>query len=156
MEVEVVRSAKRRKTIQARLVDGVLKVHVPGWMSQAEEAAAVDKMRMRFERAEVAARIDLMARATRLAERHELPRPASICWAEQQTLWGTCQPSTGAVRISSRLPAWPDWVLDYVIVHELCHLVELAHNATFHALEERYPKKERAVGFLIAQGWSFS
>lgn len=156
MHVEVVRSAKRRKTIQARLVDGVLRVHVPGWMSQLEEQAAVDKMRLRFERAEVASRIDLMARATRLAERHDLPLPASICWAEQQTLWGTCQPSTGAVRISSRLAAWPDWVLDYVIVHELCHLVELAHNAAFHALEERYPKKERAVGFLIAQGWSFS
>ena len=81
MEVEVVRSAKRRKTIQARLVDGVLRVHVPGWMSLSEEAAAVDKMRLRFERAEVAARIDLMARATRLAERHDLPVPASICWA---------------------------------------------------------------------------
>ena len=156
MEVEVVRSAKRRKTIEARLVDGVLRIQLPGWMSATEEAQAVEKMRGRYERAAEAERIDLASRADRLADRHDLPRPASICWAEQQTLWGTCQPDAGTVRISSRLALWPDWVLDYVIVHELCHLVELGHNDAFHALEARYPKKERAIGFLIAQGWSFA
>jgi predicted metal-dependent hydrolase len=155
LEVEVIRSAKRRKTIEARLVDGVLRVQLPGWMSAEDEAKAVDKMRRRFERAAVAQRIDLMTRAERLADRHELPRPTSITWAEQHTLWGTCTPSTGALRISSRLAAWPDWVLDYVIVHELAHLVEMNHNARFHALEARYPKAERAIGFLIAQGWNF-
>lgn len=156
LDVEVVRSAKRRKTIEARLVDGILRVHVPGWMSAEEEAKAVDKMRRRFERSAAAARIDLMARAERLAAAHDLPRPASITWAEQQTLWGTCTPSTGALRISSRLAAWPGWVLDYVIVHELAHLVEIDHNDAFHALEARYPKAERAIGFLIAQGWSWA
>jgi len=156
VDVEVVRSAKRRKTIEARLVDGVLRVQLPGWMSANEEAVAVAKMRKRFERAEETKRIDLLARAIRLAEQHALPVPASICWAEQQTLWGTCQPSSGAIRISSRLAGWPDWVLDYVIVHELCHLLELHHNAAFHDLEARYPKKERAIGFLIAQGWQFT
>jgi len=156
LEVEVVRSARRRKTIEARLVDGVLRVQLPGWMSAEEEAKAVDKMRSRFERAAATKRIDLLARAERLAERHDLPLPASISWAEQQTLWGTCTPSTGVLRISSRLAAWPDWVLDYVIVHELAHLIELNHNERFHILEARYPKAERAIGFLIAQGWSFA
>ena len=35
-EVRVVRSAKRKRTVQARLVDGVLEVRIPAWMSAAE------------------------------------------------------------------------------------------------------------------------
>jgi predicted metal-dependent hydrolase len=45
---------------------------------------------------------------------------------------------------------FPRWVLDAVIVHELAHLVEASHSAAFHALADRYPKQERAYGFLLA------
>ena len=44
----------------------------------------------------------------------------------------------------------PLWVLDYVIVHELAHLLHLHHDAEFHAVVARYPKAERAEGFLEA------
>ena len=48
------------------------------------------------------------------------------------------------------MAAFPGWVLDAVIVHELAHLVEANHSPAFHALADRYPKQERAHGFLLA------
>jgi predicted metal-dependent hydrolase len=95
--------------------------------------------------------VDLEGRARRLARRFELPQPTTVVWAEQRSRWGSCTPSTGELRLSNRLAAWPPWVLDYVIVHELAHLVEFDHSPAFHALVDRYPLAERARGFLIAK-----
>ncbi len=67
------------------------------------------------------------------------------------TRWGSCTISTGAIRISNRLVAFPDWVVDYVIVHELCHLEVRGHGPDFWKLVHRYPKAERAIGYLIAK-----
>ena len=99
------------------------------------------------------ARIDLRRRARRLAARYDLPVPRSIRWAPNQlTLWGSCTPDDGTIRVSSRLGAYPRWVLDYVIVHELAHLVVRTHGPRFARLVDRYPMAERARGFLIAKG----
>jgi predicted metal-dependent hydrolase len=65
--------------------------------------------------------------------------------------WGSCTPSSSTIRLSSRLAAFPNWVLDYVIVHELAHLVVLAHNDEFWKIVHQYPKAERAIGYLIAR-----
>ena len=46
----------------------------------------------------------------------------------------------------------PNWVVDYVLVHELAHLFEAKHNETFWAWVDRYPQAERAKGYLA--GWS--
>jgi hypothetical protein len=64
------------------------------------------------------------------------------------------RPATGEIRLSSRLTQFPSWVLDYVIVHELAHLVEFHHNAKFLALVDQYPKAERARGFLTGVHYS--
>jgi predicted metal-dependent hydrolase len=107
----------------------------------------------RLERRRDASKIDLARRARTLADRYDLPRPQRIRWADNQsTLWGSCTPGKGAVRISSRLAAYPRWVLDYVIVHELAHLVSPGHGRRFHRLVDRYDLAERARGFLIAKG----
>ncbi len=152
MDVEVRRSARRRKTVQARMVDGVLQVAIPGHMSPEEEAHWVEVMRARFGRARDAATIDLRARADRLASAHALTRPTEIVWSERQkTLWGSCTPSARRVRISTRVAAFPDWVIDYVIVHELAHLLEPDHSAAFWDVVARYPLAERARGYLIAK-----
>jgi predicted metal-dependent hydrolase len=76
-----------------------------------------------------------------------------VAWTDRQrSRWGSCSPSTGEIRVSRRLAEWPAWVLDYVLVHELAHLVEPNHSAAFHRLVDRYPRSERAKGFLIAKG----
>ena len=46
----------------------------------------------------------------------------------------------------------PAWVVDYVLVHELAHLLEAGHDASFWAWVDRYPQAEKAKGYLL--GWS--
>lgn len=65
--------------------------------------------------------------------------------------WGSCTPAAGTIRLSARLARFPDWVIDYVIVHELGHLEEPGHGAAFWRLVNRYPRAERAIGYLIAK-----
>ena len=154
MPVDVIRSRKRKKTVQAVVVDGRIRVHVPSWMSRADEQEYVAHLVEKLEKRYSSAHVDLARRAATLAKRHDLPLPASITWSQiQQQRWGSCTIQTKAIRISSRLAPWPGWVLDYVIVHELAHLVEANHSPAFHALVNRYPLAERAQGFLIAKSF---
>jgi predicted metal-dependent hydrolase len=153
MQVEVVRSKKRRKTISAHQVNGVLRVSIPATMTRAEEEHWVGEMVRRMERRSVTSEVDLAERAAVLAGRYRLPTPASIRWVGNQAgRWGSCSPHDRSVRISDRLAGYPGWVVDYVIIHELAHLVEAHHNARFYELVNRYPKAERATGFLMAKG----
>ncbi len=153
MQVEVVRSVRRRKTVSARQVHGVLRVSIPATMSVAEERRWVDEMTRRFERRSRTDHIDLEARAAALAARFSLPVPTSIRWVDnQQARWGSCTPADATVRLSTRLGAFPPWVVDHVIVHELAHLVEPGHGPRFKELIGRDPLAERATGFLIAKG----
>jgi predicted metal-dependent hydrolase len=152
-DVRVIRSTRRRRTAAAREVAGTIEVRVPSGLPAAEEARLVDALVGRIRRRRAGAGMDLDARAARLARRYGLPRPERIDWADDQSArWGSCTPSRRTIRISRRLAAFPGWVLDYVIVHELAHLVIHGHGSGFWALVERYPKTERARGFLIAKG----
>ena len=148
----MIRSARRRKTAQARMVGAVLEVRIPGHSSAGEERELVEHFRARFERSAAAQAIDLDRRARELADRHGLSRPASIRWVgNQEQRWGSCTPTDGTIRLSDRLVGFPPWVIDYVIVHELAHLVEPSHGAAFWALVNRYPRTERARGYLQAK-----
>lgn len=150
--VRVIRSTKRKRSVGAQMRGDVLTITVPSWMSRAEEAVWRDRMAERYRRKMDAERIDLRERSTTLARRYDLPRPREIKWAdEMKSQWGSCTPSTSSIRLSSRLAAFPNWVLDYVIVHELAHLVVLAHNDAFWRIVYQYPKAERAIGYLIAR-----
>ena len=153
LEVQIIRSARRRKTVEARVVGGVIQVRAPGRMPEAELRRHVATLVAKLERRRLAEEIDLPERAAVLAKRHGLPRPQSIRWVENQgARWGSCTPADGAVRVSSRVARFPLWVVDYVVVHELAHLAEGGHGPRFWALVNRYPKAERARGFLIAKG----
>lgn len=150
MEVEVTRSVRRKKTVQARVVEGVLHVAIPAHFTQRQEAEWVEKMTERVQRE--APPMDLTARAATLANRFGLPQPTEIVWSNRQnTQWGSCTPTTGRVRIARQVAVFPAWVVDYVIVHELAHLVEANHSKAFWELVDQYPLSERARGFLIAK-----
>jgi YgjP-like, metallopeptidase domain len=139
--------------VQAREVGGVLRVSIPAGMTAADEERWVAEMVRRMERRAATDGVDLTARATALADRYGLPKPHGIRWVDnQEWRWGSCTPSDGTIRISSRLVGEPGWVLDYVIVHELAHLSVPRHDSRFWALVRRYPRAERAHGFLMARG----
>ena len=150
--VEVTRSAKRRRTVGAQLVGPVLRLAIPSWMSKAEEAHWIDEMSARFLRKLSADRIDLADRSVTLSRRFDLSRPRDIRWADDMTTrWGSCTPASGTIRISTRIAKFPDWVVDYVIVHELAHLDVPGHGEDFWQIVRRYPKAERAIGYLMAK-----
>lgn len=151
--VEVVRSAKRRKTVSARHVGGVIRISIPATMSRAEEAKWVTEMVGRLQRKSRTTPIDLASRAESLCARYGLRRPASIRWVDnQEQRWGSCTPAAGSIRISSAIAGFPTWVVDAVIFHELAHLEQPGHGPEFKAIMARYPKAELARGFLIAKG----
>ncbi len=152
LPVEVVRSPRRRKTVSAEIIDGVVRVRVPAWMDAAEIDRQVAELVPRLERRLRSEHVDLMARAQWLARRFALPQPTSVEWSDnQRRQWGSCQVHSGEIRLSRRLADYPSWVVDYVLVHELTHLVHADHSPAFRALVDRYPRAERARGFLIAK-----
>ena len=151
LPIRTPRSARRKRTVPAWMEDGTLVISLPASCSLDEEAHWVEVMARRFERKRAAERIDLEGRARTLAAALGLPEPTSIRWVDNQLQrWGSCTPSDGSVRLSNRLVPFPDWVIDYVIVHELAHLVHGDHSKQFWHLVDRYPKAERAKGYLIA------
>ena len=152
LEVEVIRSAKRRKTVSASIVGGKVVVRMPTYMTKAEEEEYVATLVARLERQRRSEVVDLPDRARTLALRYDLPEPTSIRFVSNQSQrWGSCTPSTGEIRLSDRISGFPQWVIDAVIVHELAHLVHLGHTPEFRELANRYPRTERAYGYLIAK-----
>lgn len=152
--IEVVRSARRRQTISAEERDGVVRILMPAGMTDEEEShwvavmlGRLDRRRDRFQSDE-----ELAARADALARRYRLPVPSSIRWAEnQRSRWGSCTIDDRTIRLSTALRECPEWVIDYVIVHELAHLIEPGHSPGFWEIVNRYPRAERARGFLMAK-----
>jgi len=158
MNVNVIRSRKRRKTVQAREVAGVLEVRAPASMSDRELQPFIERFQRRVERRKARAILDdraLQARAVSLNERYfgGRLRWTSLRWVtNQDRRFGSCTPSRGSIRISHRIAAMPRFVQDYVVLHELAHLVEPGHGPSFWALLNRYPRTERARGYLMAAG----
>jgi predicted metal-dependent hydrolase len=159
VEVEVRRSAKRRRTVSAyKNEDGTVVVLVPARMSRAEEQRWVTTMVGRLERQERRRRPSddkLMARARELSRTYldGQAQPTTVRWVDnQQQRWGSCTPADGSIRLSSRLQGTPSWVIDCVLLHELAHLLVHDHSPEFYDLADRHPKAERAKGFLEGFG----
>lgn len=93
----------------------------------------------------------LLERAADLSQRYlgGRAKPLSIAWVtNQNSRWGSCTPAEQTIRISARVKGMPAWVLDYVILHELTHLLQPGHGPEFWQLLDAYPKTERARGYL--------
>jgi len=124
-------------------------------MPHSEREHRAEVMSRRLERRAERSRPSderLAERARRLNDRHFEGRLGwtSIGFAEMERLWGSCTFTDGAIRIARRAASLPEWVLDYLLVHELAHLVHSDHGQEFHELENRYPLTERAKGYLLA------
>jgi predicted metal-dependent hydrolase len=151
LPVEIVRSTRRKSTLQASIIGGTIRVRVPAGLPPAEERRMVDELVAKVRKKARAGTVDLRTRAAALARRFDLPEPDEIAWSSRQnTRWGSCTPADRRIRISDRLVSVPPFVLDYVIVHELAHLVVDGHGPEFDALVQRYELAERARGYLLA------
>ena len=154
--VRVIRSARRTRTIQARLVDGVVEVRIPASFTAAQEAEAVEEMLTKVRRKQSATPLSdaALARRANTLNREVLrgrAKVGSIRWVtNQNTRWGSCTVATGDIRISDRLREVPDYVLDAVIVHELTHTFIPGHGPEFWRWADRAPRAERAKGYLEA------
>jgi predicted metal-dependent hydrolase len=153
--VRIITSRKRRRTVAARLRSGVLELLVPATMPVAERQHWAEVMSRRLERRAQRRRPTdqrLHERARKLNQRLFGGALSwnSIGFADMDHQWGSCTFTDGAIRIAHRAATLPDWVLDYLLVHELVHLVHSDHGAGFHELESRYLLAERAKGYLLA------
>ena len=156
--IQVIRSARRRRTVGARLENGVLIIRAPEAMTDEDLAPFIENLKKRVQR-----------RSSRLPQSdQELERRArefnrkyfdgELAWhsvryvTNQNSRFGSCTPDDGTIRISHRLASMPAWVRDYVLVHELTHLIERNHGPSFWRIVNRYPLAERARGYLMAVG----
>lgn len=159
-DVEVRRSRRRVRTVTAFRENGRMVVAIPARFTRTQEREWVRRMVTRLATQEQRRRPSdaaLHERATELSARYLGGRavPTSVAWSSNQgRRWGSCTPSEGTIRISSRVRGMPRWVLDYVLLHELAHLLRGGHGPEFWALLEAYPRTERARGFL--EGHAFA
>ncbi|OFI39878.1 metal-dependent hydrolase [Arthrobacter sp. SW1] len=160
--VVVRRSARRRRTVAAFWEDGTAVVAIPASFTRAQEREWVGRMleklkRQGERRARGAGRrrpsgdAELAAHAAELSARYLGGRavPTSVRWVgNQNSRWGSATPADGSIRLSDKLKPMPQWVIDYVLLHELAHLLVAGHNAAFWRLLEAYPETQRAKAFL--------
>lgn len=160
--VVVRRSARRRRTVAAFWENGTAVVAIPAHFSRTQEAEWVRRMleklraqgdkqsngkgRRRPSSDEALAGHAAHLSATYLGGK---ARPTSVRWvSNQNSRWGSATPADGSIRLSDKLRPMPQWVIDYVLLHELAHLLVAGHNAAFWKLLEAYPETARAKAFL--------
>ncbi|MFE9041761.1 M48 family metallopeptidase [Streptomyces sp. NPDC012421] len=156
--VEIRRSARRTRSVSAYREGDRTVVLIPARMSEAEERRWVGLMLEKLaakerdkERRATRGDAELAERADRLSARYldGKARPDSVRWVtNQNSRWGSCTPAEGSIRLSHRLQPMPEYVVDYVLLHELAHLLVPGHGPEFWRLLEAYPRTERARGYL--------
>ena len=159
MDIKIVRSGKRKRTVSARLVEDTMQVNAPADISEKKLADIIEGFQRRFEKRKLKKELnrekDLYDIFKRLNGKYFAGklRIKSIEYVtNQQKKYGVCNCKKRTISISHRLAEMPEWVRDYVIVHEMAHLIEPNHSKAFWALAYRYKLAERARGYLMAKG----
>lgn len=153
-EIEVRRSTRRKRSVQVRREGNRTIALVPAHLPQAEADEVITRLIERLERREKRNSVsdaELTDRAAALSATYfaSTAVAASVRWVSNQNgRWGSCTTYSKTIRLSDRLIGMPIWVVDYVLIHELAHLIEANHSARFWALVDAYPQAERAKGFL--------
>jgi predicted metal-dependent hydrolase len=157
LEIKVTRSPRRKSTVSARLVGDVLEVLAPAGIPEDQLREVAAKLQARLEKRQAKRRLDgddaLRQRAEELNKQYFKGRlkVESIEYVTNQNhRFGSCAVQTRRIRLSLRLSKVPAWVRDYVILHELAHLVHADHSPAFWRLVQAYPLAERARGYLMA------
>ncbi len=139
-------------------MDGRIYVYLPEGLSKEEEKKYVDELVEKIEKRKRRRKLNddglLIERAQELNKKYfDGKLEFRIKYVtNQNSKFGSCTPSTKTIRISDRLADMPSWVRDYVIIHEMAHLIQPNHSKKFWELVNRYKYTERARGYLIAVG----
>lgn len=156
--IKIVRSERRKKSVSAELIKGTLVVRAPAKMSDKELLPIIEKLEIRLAKKVKTSPANNEELEQRAKELNKLYFNGRLQWqsiryvTNQNTLFGSCTPSRGTIRLSYKLIDMPKWVHDYVLVHELAHLEEANHGPNFWKLVNKYPLTERARGYLMAVG----
>jgi hypothetical protein len=65
-------------------------------------------------------------------------KPSIVYYKPTISRWGQCNVRDRSICISAYVLLLPEWCVEHVVVHELCHLLEPSHSARFHALMDKY------------------
>ena len=158
-QITIIRSKRRKKTIQTKYGDGQLWIYVPAGMSTKDEQKWIDRMIERNERWQQRRTLKnsdtwLQQHAQALNKKYfDGVLNFSIMFVtNQHSRFGSCTSIDKTIRISERVKTMPSWVQDYIIIHELTHLLHPDHSKKFWEIVNHYNYAERAKGYLIAVG----
>ncbi len=158
--VEIIRSKKRKKTIQSKFINGKYIIYLPCGLSKAEEEKWILKMIDKHKKSKRRKTLNddglLQKRAKDLNKLYfDSKLEFSIKFVtNQNSRFGSCSTISKKIRISDRVAEMPKWVGDYIIIHELAHLVYPNHSKNFWKKVNEYKYSERARGYLIALGFN--
>ncbi|MFH1440477.1 MAG: M48 family metallopeptidase [Candidatus Omnitrophota bacterium] len=158
-DIKINRSRRRRRTASARLIDNVMHVYVPENISAGRLEEVIDSFKKKIfrnilkDKLNKGKSLDEIAKAINNKYFGGKIYISSIEYVTNQNYkYGCCDFTAKKIRISHRIAQMPDWVRDYVIVHEMAHLIEPNHSKAFWEIVSRYKLAERARGYLIAKG----
>jgi len=159
MQIKIVRSKKRFRTVSARLTEDVLLVQAPEYLQEERLERIVDQFKTKFERKRLKTELDksndLLERANKINARYFANKlkvdSIEYVW-NQKSKFGCCNWRAARIRISDKISLMPGWVRDYVILHEMAHLVHPNHGKDFWKIVSGYRLTERARGYLLAFG----
>ena len=166
IRVDLRRDKRLKKTSRwERLPDGSLLVRVPHRLPRFKVSALLEQVASQLDRTTILRAqhtdADLQQRAELINRKHF---NGGIQWnairwvSNMQSRLGSCTkggPTDGQIRISDKIKNWPDWVVDYVIAHELMHRKHPNHSDSFWIdLKIAYPLTEQARGFIHGVGFS--
>jgi len=159
METKIIRSYRRRRTINARFIDGIMHIYAPAAISDEKLTKVINNFKRRFEKQKLKKELKTKENLNEVAQKLNGKyfggkiKIGSIEYAtNQDRIFGSCSCRKGNIRISYRLASMPQWVRDYVIVHEMAHLIRPDHSESFWELVSGYKLAERARGYLMAKG----
>jgi len=158
-ETKILRSKKRKRSVSARMVKDILVVRVPEHIAEDRLQKVISELKAKIARKQLREELNkdqnLLRRAKEINQQYfdnKLHINSIQYVTSQNSKFACCNYRTGFIRISHRISTMPQWVKDYVIVHELAHLVAPNHSQAFWEVVNRYKFSERARGYLLAVG----
>jgi hypothetical protein len=141
------------------MIKDTLLVSAPLMLSQERLDKIVADFKVKFEKKKLKQELDrkqsLIDIALKLNEKYfdnKLKINSIEYVTDQNSKYGCCNFRDGRIRVSHKVGLMPEWVRDYVVVHEMAHLIEPNHSSAFWEIVSRYKLAERARGYLMAVG----